>query len=97
MRRPLRLVSVRVSGVEAKGAQLELFTEGDAKRRALAAVIDRLNRELQRTLALPDVRAQIATQSNEPLPGTPLQFGAMVRDDVERWARVVKSAGIKAD
>ena len=42
-RRPLRLVSVRVSGVEAKGAQLELFTEGDAKRRALAAVIDRLN------------------------------------------------------
>jgi tripartite-type tricarboxylate transporter receptor subunit TctC len=61
------------------------------------AVIDRLNRELQRALALPDVRAQIATQSNEPLPGTPAQFGAMVREDVERWARVVKSAGIKAD
>ena len=61
------------------------------------AVIDRLNRELQRALGLAEVRAQIATQSNEPLPGTPAQFGALVRDDVERWARVVRSAGIKAD
>ena len=42
-RRPIRLVSVRVSGVETKGSQLELFSGGETKRRALAAVIDRLN------------------------------------------------------
>lgn len=42
-RRPLRLVSVRLSGVEEGGAQLELFAESDEKRRRLAAVMDRLN------------------------------------------------------
>lgn len=42
-RRPLRLVSVRFSGVEDAAAQLDLFAETDEKRRRLAAVLDRLN------------------------------------------------------
>ena len=41
--RPLRLVSVRLSGVEAGGRQLDLFTETDEKRRKLAAVLDQMN------------------------------------------------------
>ncbi len=42
-RRPLRLVSVRFSGIEAKGGQLEMFSQADEKKRRLAAVLDRLN------------------------------------------------------
>lgn len=42
-RRPLRLVSVRFSNVEAAPAQLDLFADDGAKRRRLAAVLDRLN------------------------------------------------------
>jgi DNA polymerase-4 len=42
-RRPLRLVSVRFSGVEEKGGQLEMFGQTDEKKRRLAAVLDRLN------------------------------------------------------
>lgn len=42
-RRPLRLVSVRFSGVEAQGAQLEMFAQIDEKKRRLAAVLDKLN------------------------------------------------------
>jgi DNA polymerase-4 len=42
-RRPLRLVSVRFSGVEDGPAQLEMFAEADEKRRRLAGVLDRLN------------------------------------------------------
>jgi DNA polymerase-4 len=42
-RRPLRLVSVKFSGVEGGLDQLEMFTEADEKRRRLAAVLDRLN------------------------------------------------------
>ncbi|MDF3057669.1 MAG: polymerase [Rariglobus sp.] len=41
--RPLRLVSVRFSGVEDGGRQLDLFAETDEKRRKLAAVLDRMN------------------------------------------------------
>lgn len=42
-RRPLRLVSVRFSGVEEKGSQLEMFGQTDEKKRRLAAVLDKLN------------------------------------------------------
>lgn len=42
-RRPLRLVSVRFSGVEDGPVQLEIFGEGDEKRRRLAGVLDKLN------------------------------------------------------
>lgn len=42
-RRPLRLVSVRFSGVEEKGGQLEMFGQADEKKRRLAAVLDKLN------------------------------------------------------
>jgi DNA polymerase-4 len=44
-RRPLRLVSVRLSGVDAGPAQLEMFGQADEKRRALAGVLDKLNRK----------------------------------------------------
>jgi DNA polymerase-4 len=43
-RRPLRLVSVRLSGVDDGETQLEMFARSDEKRRRLAGVIDRLNR-----------------------------------------------------
>jgi DNA polymerase-4 len=42
-RRPLRLVSVRLSGVDAGPVQLEMFAQADEKRRKLAGVLDRLN------------------------------------------------------
>jgi len=42
-RRPLRLVSVRFSGVEDAAGQLEMFAQGDEKRRRLAGVLDQLN------------------------------------------------------
>ena len=49
-RRPLRLVSVRFSNVEGKGAQLEMFTQPDEKKRRLAAVLDKLNERGRRTV-----------------------------------------------
>lgn len=42
-RRPLRLVSVRFSGIEEPGAQLEMFAQTEEKKRRLAAVLDKLN------------------------------------------------------
>lgn len=44
-RRPLRLISVRFSGVEDGPAQMEMFVEADEKRRRLAGVLDRLNQQ----------------------------------------------------
>jgi len=44
-KRPLRLVSVRFSTVEDSGVQLEMFAEGEEKRRRLAGVLDQLNKQ----------------------------------------------------
>lgn len=58
------------------------------------AVIERLNREVGRVLALPEVKKILQGSSIEPMPGTAENFGAFIRTDLERWARVVKTAGI---
>ncbi|MBL9214489.1 MAG: DNA polymerase IV [Opitutaceae bacterium] len=44
-RRPLRLVSVRFSGITEQGGQLEMFGQGEEKKRRLAAVLDKLNEQ----------------------------------------------------
>jgi tripartite-type tricarboxylate transporter receptor subunit TctC len=62
-----------------------------------AAVVERLNREINKALALPAVRAQIATIGAEPTPLTPAQFAAVMADDSRRYGAVIKERNIKAD
>ncbi len=59
--------------------------------------IDRLNGELNRVLKLPPVREKLAAQGLDALGGTPESFSEVIRTDHERFVRVVKAAGIKAD
>lgn len=60
-------------------------------------VIERLNQEVVRLLATTEVKTQFAVQSIDALPGTSEQFGALIRQDTEKWAKVVKSADVKID
>jgi tripartite-type tricarboxylate transporter receptor subunit TctC len=62
-----------------------------------AAAIARLNREAVRVLALPEMRAQLAAQSIDPAPASSEQFGALIREETEKWARVAKAAGIRSE
>jgi tripartite-type tricarboxylate transporter receptor subunit TctC len=79
------------------GLQASLWSGLHAPAGTPSAIVERLNHELQRVLALPEIKAQLAAQSNDPLPGTSEQFARVIRDDMERWARVVKTAGIKSE
>ena len=62
-----------------------------------ANIVQRLNRETVRVLALQEVKDQLAAQSIEPAPGTSEQFAALIRQETEKWARVVKTAGVKIE
>lgn len=62
-----------------------------------AAVVAALNRGLLTVLASDDVRKRLMQGGAEPVGLPPAEFAAKFRAEVERWARVVKSAGIKAD
>jgi tripartite-type tricarboxylate transporter receptor subunit TctC len=60
-------------------------------------VIERINQEVNRVIAVPAVRAKLAARGLDVAGGTPSEFAKLIRADFERFTRVVKSAGIKSD
>jgi tripartite-type tricarboxylate transporter receptor subunit TctC len=60
-------------------------------------VVNRLNQATQRALATPEVRERLASQGAEPLPMSPEQFDAMIREEMAANAAIIKAAGIKID
>jgi tripartite-type tricarboxylate transporter receptor subunit TctC len=62
-----------------------------------AAVIDRLNREIVAIIRQPDVNTRILELGSVPKPETSAEFGAFIRAETDKWARVVKEAGVAID
>ena len=60
-------------------------------------VIDWLNTEILRILALSDVRERFTGLGADPTPSTPERFGAVMKADAEKWGRIIKQAGVRAD
>lgn len=60
-------------------------------------VIERLNRELNAVVSAADTRAALDKAGAEPLTGTPAELAAMIRDGVPKYAKIVKTAGVKAE
>ena len=61
-----------------------------------AAVVERLNREVNAALALPAVKAQIATLAADPTPMSTAQFAAVMREDSRRYGAVIRERRITA-
>jgi tripartite-type tricarboxylate transporter receptor subunit TctC len=61
------------------------------------AIIDRLNTEVVRALHTPDVKQLLFTQGLEVRTSTPQEFGTYMKSEFEKWARVIRDAGIVAN
>jgi tripartite-type tricarboxylate transporter receptor subunit TctC len=61
------------------------------------AAIERLNRDTAKALESAEVRDKLLAQGAEPMPGTPEAFASFMREEMAKWAPVVKQAGIKLD
>jgi tripartite-type tricarboxylate transporter receptor subunit TctC len=59
------------------------------------AIVDKLNAEVNKVLGRPDIKAAWAKQGATPLIMSPAQFETYLRGDIEKWAKVIKTAGIK--
>ena len=59
-------------------------------------VVDRLNKEVNEALADPAVKTRMAEIGSEIFPDLPADFGKLVAEETEKWATVIKFAGIKA-
>lgn len=58
------------------------------------AIVDRLNREIGKILAMPDVKAKLAVQGIDVAGGSPEQFGSYMRDEFAKWGSLVKESGL---
>jgi tripartite-type tricarboxylate transporter receptor subunit TctC len=79
------------------GFEATLWTGIGAPKNTPADIVDKLNREINAGLADPTIKARLADFGGTPLVGSPADFGKLIADDTEKWAKVVKFAGIKAD
>ena len=77
------------------GFELVTWYSVFAPARTPVAIVRRLNSEIAKVLADPDARDKLAAQGLEPTTMTPEELGRYSREEMNRWAKVLKAAGIK--
>lgn len=60
-------------------------------------IVNKLNQDMLAVLALPDVRERLAATGAELAPGTPAEFEAFIKGEINKWAKAVKASGAQAD
>jgi tripartite-type tricarboxylate transporter receptor subunit TctC len=60
-------------------------------------VISRLHAEITRAMNTPEIREKLVAQGTDPVGSTPEEFGAFMKSETVKWARVIKSANIRPD
>jgi tripartite-type tricarboxylate transporter receptor subunit TctC len=81
-----------VPGYEASG-----WAGIGAPRATPTEIVEKLNREINAALADPKMKARLADLGGTVLAGAPADFGKLIVDETEKWAKVVKFAGIKPE
>ena len=79
------------------GYEASTWTGVGAPRGTPAEIVDRLNKEINAGLADPRVKAQLFELGGTALPGSPADFAKLIAAETEKWRKVVKFSGVKAE
>jgi tripartite-type tricarboxylate transporter receptor subunit TctC len=79
------------------GYEASLFLGIGAPKNTPAEIVAKLNTEVNAALADPKIKARLADVGNAPLALSPADFGKLLADETEKWGKVVKFSGAKAD
>jgi tripartite-type tricarboxylate transporter receptor subunit TctC len=60
-------------------------------------IVERLNKEINAALVDPGMKARIADLGGIVLAGSPADFGKFIAEETEKWGKVIRTAGIKAE
>src|SRR5262249_32454467 len=79
------------------GYEASFWTGVGAPKNTPPEIVDRLNKEINAALADPKMNARLAEWGATALPASPAGFGKLIAEETEKWGKVVKFTGIKAD
>lgn len=80
----------------APGYEATTWTGFTAPTKTSREIVERLNREINAAIADTKIKAGIADFGGTPLGGSPADFGKLIADETEKWAKVIRTANIKA-
>jgi tripartite-type tricarboxylate transporter receptor subunit TctC len=92
-----RLQDVPTIGEIVPGYEASTWNGVAVPRGTPQDIIEKLNREINAGLSDPKVRERIIGLGNVPMPLSPAEFGKLLIDDTEKWAKVIRAANIKAE
>jgi len=89
------LPTVAESGVP--GYEVTAWYGVSAPAKTPRAIVDRLHAEIVRAVNSPDLRERLTTQGADPIHLTPEQYTVFIQNEIAKWAKVIKAAGIKGE
>ena len=79
------------------GYEVSTFYGVSAPAKTPRPIVDRLHAELVRVLNAPDIRERLQGLGADPVGNTPEQYTAFMQNEIAKWAKVIKAAGIKGE
>jgi tripartite-type tricarboxylate transporter receptor subunit TctC len=91
------LPNVPTVGETVAGFEASAFFGMGAPKGTPPEIVERLNKEINAALADPKMKAKLAELGGMLISGTPADFGKVVADETDKWAKVIKAGGVKLD
>jgi tripartite-type tricarboxylate transporter receptor subunit TctC len=91
------LPDVPVMGDYLPGYEASAWAGFGAPKNTPTEIVEKLNKEINVGLADPKMKARLADLGGAVLAGSPADFGKLIADETEKWAKVIKSTGIKPE
>ena len=91
------LPDIPTVGEFLQGYEASTWNGVGAPKSTPVEIISKLNDEINAALANPKMKAQLADLGGVPMPMTPADFGRLIADETEKWAKVIRAANIKPE
>jgi tripartite-type tricarboxylate transporter receptor subunit TctC len=91
------LPDLRTMGEFVPGYEASFIFGIGAPKNTPADIVDKLNKEINAALADPKTKVRLADMGGAVFSGSPAEFGKLLADEIEKWAKVITFAGIKAE
>jgi tripartite-type tricarboxylate transporter receptor subunit TctC len=95
--RSAALPDIPTVGDFVPGYEAATFFGIGAPKNTPAEIVERLNKEINAGLTDPNLKARLTDLGSVPTPVTPAELGKFIADETEKWAKVIRAAGIKPE